>query len=621
MTTETLVSDSVQRAGTDNQNAPVVSVQKQLREKQETGKVAVDDSWIRLCQDFLRCHRQTFNVTAHLLTTPLSLIAVLGGIYLLSPTAMLATGCVYLVVIAPVVPFLTWVATAVCVVLMMGLVALVQPSWIFCAAALAVGYLGQECAHWIAGEKTLQSTYQGKKGWLLKLFEHTMLLLPVLLVIAGRRRQSPLRFFVARKAVLGTKLTSENHCEDLNHIRTWVKEEHPTLETSTHWWQNDLPGDAGEAFDRLSEDRQILRRIQRYHGPGYEVRPVLRMNEIYVTGPPKKSTSDTVFYMGHVDGPWAVFPGARLYRCMLAASPNLEVTTHYPMSGTDYRQPEGHRLENGDALAFDFNRELHYITREPSEKQTEQRINLKLHFVAYPKTMGFYGKLLDDLTSGYNTRARRLFLNTIDPNSLVQKVKTKWVLGWTKIFELVVKHIGWTNMAFVALLAAISAAVGDWRILLIATSFVHYFIYMGTIRETEPVSFGTFRRNAMLFKTVSFVQLFGLYAMSFANQWLSLGVVLAGFGLATLATWRLGVARTYFSSELGFDPPEKISGFPYGVIPHPMILGAVLGLAGMLIVPEFRRDYGWLVAGHIGLYLAVLIQEILLNRKRFAAAA
>ena len=81
--------------------------------------------------------------------------------------------------------------------------------------------------------------------------------------------------------------------------------------------------------------------IRRFHGTGYKVHPVLGMNELYVTGPPKQSTSDTVFYMGHVDGPWSVFPGARLYRCMVAASENAEVTTHFPMIGADYAHPEG----------------------------------------------------------------------------------------------------------------------------------------------------------------------------------------------------------------------------------------------------------------------------------------
>ena len=173
------------------------------------------------------------------------------------------------------------------------------------------------------------------------------------------------------------------------------------------------------------------------------------------------------------------------------------------MLGTHYEKPEGYRLENGDAVAFDFNRELHYITRVPSEEQTEPRVNLKLHFVAYPTALPWYGNLLARLTTDYDIRARNLFLKTIAPDSRVAKLKAGWVLGWTKTFELAVRHVGWTNLAFVALVAVISLAAKSLTIFLLATSFIHYLIYLGTYREHGPVAFGTFKRNAFFFKSIS----------------------------------------------------------------------------------------------------------------------
>ncbi len=544
-----------------------------------------------------------------MITSPLGLFGFIALVNVLSPFAAAAIVVCYAGLLLWMIPITTWIVTTMVLAGLYGAVQLLSPSWLVGAGALVLGYFGQDLAHLIAGERTLQSTYIDRPGKLGKFVEHTLLLLPVLLVIAGRRRQSPFRLLVARNAVLKTKLTSRSQQEDLNTIRLWVQTWQPNLVQSTHWWQHELTGDSRAAFDRLSHDRSLISMIQRFHGSGYDVHPVLGMNELYVTGPPKQNSSDSVFYMGHVDGPWAVFPGARLYRCMLAAGPNAEVTTQFPMCGLDYHRPEGYRLETGDAVAFDFNRELHYITRQPCPGQSEPRVNLKLHFVAYPKSLPWYGTLLARLTTKYDVQARQLFLQTIDPNSRWQKIKADWVLGWTKTFEWMMRYVGWTNLAYIALAAVVSAAARDIRPFLILTSFVHYAIYVATFRERRGVSFGLFRRNAVLFKSLATAQLLLLYVMHFSGQFVSLGVVVAGFALATYATWVLGFNRTYFSAELGFDSKDRIARFPYGVIPHPMILGAMIGISGMLLVPSFREAYGWLIAAHLICYSIVLAQE------------
>ena len=564
----------------------------------------------------------------HLLTTPLALFGVYAVIGELHPIALITFIGLQAILVTALVP------TSVAIVhglLIAGLAALAvwtSPGIFIGIASLFGGYFGQDLAHWIAGEKTFQSTYIRKHGWLAQFVEHTVLLLPVILVIAGRWKESPFRILVQRKAVLKTKLATRRHRDDFASICAWVKEKQPVVTQSNHWWQADLTEDAGEAFTRLSHDDQLLRKIRNFHGPGYEVKPVLGMNELYVTGPPKKSTSDTVFYMGHVDGPWSVFPGARLYRCMLALNRNLEVTTHYPMSKTDYREPESHRLEDGDAVAFDFNRELHYITREPHEDQHEPRINLKLHFVAYPKSMSWYGRVLDHLTTSYDIKARNLFLATIDPNSMWTKVKAKWVLFWTKTFELAVRHVGWSNLSYIVVAALLSLVFWDARLFLVATSFVHYLIYVGTFQERTPVSFGTFRRDAVLFKSLAMFQLFAVFAMGLFSGQMALtalaattALVAVGFGLATYATAVLGLDRTYFSWELGFDSPKRIAKFPFGVIPHPMIVGAMIGIGAMLLVPAVRQHYAWLIAGHLIGYVLVLCHEILVTRKRLERLA
>tara|TARA_R110002049_G_scaffold4601_3_gene31765 strand:+ start:22090 stop:23976 length:1887 start_codon:yes stop_codon:yes gene_type:complete len=577
----------------------------------EMGRAKMRHSmWVRTCRDFLKCHRRPINVALHVITTPMGLVGFLGLLGRINPLAMTAVAAIYMAALWPLVPKRVWFVTTIVVAAMVAGVMIWNPVWWIALVTLVLGYVGQETAHLVAGEATLQSTYIQTDQRFKRFAEHTLLLLPVLLVIASRPKQSPLRLFVARDAVLATKLTAPDPKQDLKSIRDWVREKHPTVEQSTHWWQSDLDDAAGDAFERLSHDPTLISMIRRFHGTGYTVEPVLGMNELYVTGPPKQRSSDTVFYRGHVDGPWAVFPGARLYRCMLAASPNAEVTTHFPMMGTDYEKPHGFRLEDGDAVAFDFNRELHYITRDVFAAQQEPRVNLKLHFVAYPTALPFYGKMLADWTTNYDIRARNLFLNTIAPDSRLARLKAGWVLGWTKIFESAVHYVGWTNLAYVASMATIGMALQSLTWFLLATSFVHYLIYLGTIREPTQVSFGTFRRDAVFFKAVSMTSLFGIYAANFGGQWLSLACVVTGFALATYATSVLGVNRTYFSTELGFDTPQRATRWPYNMIPHPMILGALLGIASMSLVPSMREQYGWLIATHLAFYLVVLFQEI-----------
>lgn len=52
------------------------------------------------------------------------------------------------------------------------------------------------------------------------------------------------------------------------------------------------------------------------------------MNEVYVTGPSRKSegaNSDNIFYTRHVDGPWGLIPFVSVYRCIVGMDKNMMV--------------------------------------------------------------------------------------------------------------------------------------------------------------------------------------------------------------------------------------------------------------------------------------------------------
>lgn len=574
------------------------------------------NSWDRIYDAFSGTHLNPLNVALHTVTTPLCLFGLLAIVADLSTIAAVVFAATYGLAVLPFVPKRIGLTNTLVLAGLTIAAITMQPGWILGAIFLTVGYVGQELAHWITHEKTLQSTYMGTRGWISELTLHTFFLLPLVLATSPRANRIWFAPFVQRLAVIKTHLDQPAQQSDLAAIRNWADSEHPEITQSVHFWQNEMGGDAGSAFMRLSECETLLDSLKQFHGPGYEAEPVYGMNELYVTGPVKKMTSDTVFYMPHVDGPWSVFPFATVYRCMVAASPNDRVRTHYPMMGVQYDPAPFHMLSTGDALSFDFNRELHYITRVEGTLPPCNRINLKLHFVTYPKWLRPYGRLLARMTTWYDIKARQLFLETIKPKTLWEKFKAFQVLASTKGFEWGTRFIGWTNLAYVAIIALTSLALGSWTFFIAATSFIHYLIYIGTIEERGPISYGHFVRDAVFYKTLAMANLAGLMIVHFEPNLLSWAMVALGFGIAGWSAAVLGKARTYYGEELGFLEPLRIWKGPYKFLPHPMILGAAIGLSGIWLNDSLRQAFPWLIPVHLGFYGLVLLQELTF-RQRF----
>jgi len=562
---------------------------------------------------FLACHQRRLNVELHLLTTPVGLYATLVGLGLVSPVLPAVVGLVHVVSLLGRIPRGLWLATALVTA---GLVAAatwlpVGPWW---ALGLLVGaYALQEAAHHLAGEPTFQSTYQGRAGWLGELAVHTWELLPLVLLSAKRRDLPFLSSLVARDHVIHIELPADTDA-DRTLIRQWATDHLPTTEHTTHGWQHELPPAVHDAFERIAQHPSVLEAYRDNYGPLWDVEVVHDMNEIYVTGPEQELTSDTVFYMNHIDGPWTVFPGAALHRCMVACSPNARVRTHFPMTGVPSGDYRSQIIDDGQAVAFDFNRELHFITNEPQVCSTDLRINLKVHHVVFPKRLRPWGRLLAWLTSRYNERARQVFLDTIQPRSLAERAGAAFVVGTTKAFDLVQAFIGMGNLLYVIALAVVSAAVGSAVPFVAGVSFVHYLTYIATFSDRTNVSYGHFLRNVVFFKTVSMGTLAVLYLQAGVADPISLTLVALGFGLSALSARALGMQGTYFGVELGRLQPRTITAFPYGTIPHPMILGAIVGLLGVHALAPFREAWPWLVPTHIALYLVHMLQEHLDDR-------
>ena len=164
------------------------------------------------------------------------------------------------------------------------------------------------------------------------------------------------------------------------------------------------------------------------------------------------------------------------------------------------------------------------------------------------------------------------------------------------------------------MLAALAAlAARSYAAFFFATSFMHYAVYASTYHQRANIAFGAFKRDALLYKTLALTQagVQYLYHFDFASpDYASLALIVVGFGLASMATAALGVDRTYFGWELGEIKGGYVSsGFPYGVVPHPMILGGIIGWSGIGKLAGFREAWPLYVPLHVCLYIAHAAQE------------
>jgi len=638
-----------------------------------------------LSTKFAAHHRNSMNIFLHLLTTPLGFI----GLYCLvmkitkatTPSVVLTS--IYLISLLPFVPLGVLLGTALLLFTIIMISRSLKLGIIASLMVFAAGYILQDVAHLITNETTYQSTYsaggqvdlQNLSGWSAFFTAHCYYLLPLCVDLAMPfivpatstwsailSKPSPdalqllynssfilyplfiwaignycldskngftifpgLPFYnrVLRCSLLSND--SESKKGDLKAIRDWTMQQHPSRETSSHWWFTDLPEDARNAFDRCAKSSLINSMFRTlFNEKHYCVDVVEGMNEVYVTGPSRQEqqfNSDQIFYNKHVDGPWGLIPFVSVFRCIVGMDRNYMTATHFPMTKQSVFACEG------DVVGFDFNREVHYITRDESRKEEsdEFRVVLKLHYCAYPRVLAPLGWFMLRLNVWYNICFRALFLKTINPQSLYEHFLAWNVVVNTTLFNNLETYIGQRNVLYLICVAAVWYITGRYEIFFAATSFIHYFRYISTYYFRSGVDFGAFKRDVLLFKTLSLLQLLVPYCLPsstpFVWDWLSLSMIGSGYLVSVLATSALGIERTYFGAELGICEPKWITAFPYGYIPHPMIVSQIWALLGIYKADHFRAAYPYAIFVHIALYLTHMTQEILNIHQKPAAAS
>lgn len=555
---------------------------------------------------FRAYHTNSLNVALHMVTTPLGIVAALVLAHQNWPVEVFAAvvGLYVVSLLFALKHVGLWLATAAWMAGLVTVSVFLSPLLELkqTLALLAVAYVGQELAHIITNERTFQSSYMDK-GLSVPalLLEHTYYLLPLCLDALVHMKESFASWIVAHNYVVRCKLTSAEDKAALRDVYDFVTAEDPARDCTAHWWYERLEGKVGAAFSHVMQCKPLLEAFRSRFGAAYNVEAIPAMNEIYVASSHHDNNSDTVFYTQHCDGPWSVYPFCHVYRVMCAVNENRQVETLFTM------ERGGGCLSDGDCVGFDYNREIHVISDLPT-KNVDRRITLKLHYVVYPKCFGFLGKLKGTLATWYNTTARNLFLATIKPRGVFWKFMAWNVIFWTKRVRELELYAGLNNV-FLAAFYYLAGKYVHPRFFMCATSFTHYCMYIATYHYRHRINFGVFKRNVLFFKTIALTHLCWNYLTHFTYDPVSMAMLVVGYGLSTAATVALGFDQTYFGVELGVMKPNFVGGFPYNCVPHPMIVGSMIGLLGFHKMASFRAELPYLVPVHCLMYMTHMIQE------------
>jgi hypothetical protein len=573
-------------------------------------------SYRKVADEFHPFHQHSVNVALHVLTTGLG---VWGAVRLamltqLGTSAVLAYG-ILIALTTPIVTALChtvflygcWQTPTVAVTFLDSYT--LTPLYVG-VAAVVLGYGLQDLAHYLCVEKTYMGSYINAKPWMLLI--HSVWLMP--LVIDGVLvRNLFLDCIPSRNRNVVVDVASRQAVEDL---RTWINATIPSTPETTHVWPHAQPATDGPVT-QLEQDAAILAGFRRvFSATHYDIRPVVPMNEIYVTavGAKRAINSDAVFYTPHTDGPYWWLPGASLYRVLVGVTPNQMVRTHFNLQ----HESQDQVLDMYNVVGFDYNRELHWIDHVPNAVNSERRSLVKLHFIVYPKGWHRYGALCAKANTTYNTWARGNFLQTLRPSTVYDYAVAWWIWLTTWSNALWEEHVGWSNLMYIATSYAVSAAIpgfGSYPFLIL-TSFRHYLVYMTTFAFRQPmVAHGFLMRDAKLYKTISMMHLARALVpyVDIPRDVPGLAMACVGFAVTLAATARLGMVRTYFGTELGFVKPRWIEGFPYGTIPHPMIVGQIFAFAVLLVTlwERLAAEHVALLVAHMSCYAAHMLQEML----------
>jgi hypothetical protein len=384
--------------------------------------------------------------------------------------------------------------------------------------------------------------------------------------------------------------------KQLTHIYT-------TCQNTTHIYEKDLEPSLKNAFEKI-KNGVIKERLTALY-PNTDITTADDMNEVYVTCIGANG-SDKVFEIPHIDGPFYNVPYCTLLRCIVGVNGNKTIYTKFTLDDIEYN------IQKYQYIAFDYNKDIHYIYTHDNVHDDSQRILLKIHYVLTPKIMDHvaYKNICSGINTVYNQVARDNFNKSKNPQTLQEYVRSSMINMYTFFYGKFEIHVGMANIITIILFLSIYE-LAKKKYMVYVVCFICVYVYVIYIIQFVFRTYPQYKfiRDALLFKVLSWGITLFIY-LQYTVQPVSLILVVISLLFTYYCYLILGTKNTYFGNEL-HTSEEHVLKFPYGYIPHPMILGNIVLFSSMLLHPQFRKGpYGILPLLHIMFYVIVLLLEI-----------
>lgn len=249
------------------------------------------------------------------------------------------------------------------------------------------------------------------------------------------------------------------------------------------------------------------------------------MDELYYSKPDNKVGSDSVFVTPHIDGFLGWIPFMRCWRCLYCITNPNNTTTYFPLKSHGEMFVT---LAPNNFICHDYNRDLHWIEAS-SKNNNESRIVFKLHFYDYSRFMSFFSNMYKMFNIKYNCFARDKFLYSIDPynNSLAYLLSC--LINFITVFGGYTEYfVGIVNVSIFYLIYY-GVYKKNFEFHCIMEYITNYIcltqLFIGT------VSPGTFWRDLIIYKILSFVSIYKKYNYILAPTSISSLVLSFGIGI------------------------------------------------------------------------------------------
>lgn len=262
----------------------------------------------------------------------------------------------------------------------------------------------------------------------------------------------------------------------------------------------------------------------------------------------------------------------------------------------------------------------HYLTNEATYQSSYISDNFIKHFTEHTYyllpliiTSSIKSKIIYNNTILYKLLGILPILFVYTTDYLISKGYIAYPWDFRE-YKIIKKE--YSNIYYIASLFIISYLT-DYKIFLIGTSYIHYIQYIYVYYYRSTIDYNKFKRDVIFYKFLSLAQLYSLYISTFTsfscvyNNLLSIIIIISSNILSGYSAYLLGTDGCYFGIELGYISKNKnyVSNFPYGYIPHPMILSQCIALYFMNNNMLFYNNWQFLIYFHILFYLIHMIQE------------